>query len=232
MLHLVQMFLCAFAVVTGFASTELPISVLLITGGHDFERERFFEMMDALENIQYVEVKHPKANDHFVGEDIEKYDLILFYDMVQEITADQKQGLERWVDKGIGLVFLHHSIVSYQNWDYYRGLVGGRYLENDSGYQHDVAFRAHIMEKGHPIVKGLSNFEVYDEIYKDVDISDNVQPLISTDHPESMPLLAWCQQLSPSTRTVYIQPGHGPEVYALPAYRKLLQQAIQWAAGR
>lgn len=232
MTFFIQLFICASTVMTGLGQTAAPISVLLITGGHDFERERFFEMMDALENIEYAEVKHPKANDSFISQDIDKYDVVLFYDMVQEITEGQQQGLEKLVDKGIGLVFLHHALVSYQNWDYYGDLVGGRYLENGSGYQHDVVFKAKIMEKEHPIVKGLSNFEVYDEIYKDVAISDNVQPLISTDHPESMPLLAWCQQPTPSTRTVYIQPGHGPEVYALTPYRKLLQQSIQWAAGR
>jgi len=47
-----------------------------------------------------------------------------------------------------------------------------------------------------------------------------------------MPYLAWSQELNPNTRSVYIQPGHGPEVYALTPFKQLLKQALTWAAFR
>jgi hypothetical protein len=76
------------------------------------------------------------------------------------------------------------------------------------------------------------DFEVFDEIYGNVEISESVNPLLKTDHPDSMPYLAWSQELNPNTRSVYIQPGHGPEVYALTPFKQLLKQALKWAAFR
>lgn len=215
---------------------DQSLSVLVITGGHDFDRKAFFDLMDGLKGIKWTEVQHPHANRHFTEAYPTTYDVLLFYDMVQEINEDEKAGLARLVENGIGLLFLHHALVSYQDWDKYKEWVGGRYIEkghNDhpSNYQHEVHFPAITAAKSHPIVEGLTDFQIFDEVYGNVYISDKVTPLIKTDHPASMPLLAWCQQLGKS-RSVYIQRGHGPEVYGLAAYRKLLSQAIGWAGRR
>ena len=215
---------------------EGKISVLLITGGHDFDRPAFFEMMDALDNIKYKESAHPNANAYFLNP--EGYDVILFYDMVQEISEAEKAGFETLVKQGIGLVFLHHAIVSYQEWDFYKDILGGRYIENGqpsqtpSTYKHDVEFDAKIENSDHPIMLGLENFEIGDEVYGEVFISTRVNPLISTTHSESMELLMWEQEPNPKTRSVYLQPGHGPALFADSRYRKLLKQSLEWAAFR
>jgi uncharacterized protein len=211
------------------------IQVLLFTGGHDFDREAFFGMLEEMDGFVFTEVKHPHANDFFLEEHASEFDVLLFYDMVQDISLEQKDGFENLVKKGIGLVFLHHALVSYQNWEYFKHVVGGRYHERGdqaSNYKHDVQFNARVTEHSHPVIKGIADFMLYDEIYGNVEILKQVTPLLKTDHPQSMPLLAWAQEPSPKTRSVYIQPGHGPEVFSLKPFIQLLKQSMAWAAFR
>jgi uncharacterized protein len=218
-----------------FAQKE-KLSMLVITGGHNFDRNAFFGMLDSFTDISYEEIKHPEANAVFLTDAVNAFDVILFYDMVQDIGESEMKAFENMVEKGAGLVFLHHSIVSYQHWDFYKNVLGGQYIlsansdSNTSNYKHNVKFEAEIQNNTHPITLNLENFLLFDEIYGNVWISKMNQILISTNHPESMNPIVWCREITPLTRTVYIQPGHGPEVFSLPAYRKLLYQSIRWAA--
>jgi type 1 glutamine amidotransferase len=214
------------------------LSVLVLTGGHDFDRPAFFEMMDALPGIRYTEKPHPEAREYFLAKHHGKFDVLVFYDMIQEISPEEKAGFEKLVQKGTGLVFLHHALVSYQEWDFYKNVLGGRYVENggnpslQSIYKHDVAVKVHVENNRNGLLEGLEDFELFDEIYGNVWISAAVDPLLSTPHPQSMPILAWTQQPAKNTRSVYIQPGHGPDAFAHPMYRKLLAQSIFWASGK
>ncbi|WP_163380302.1 ThuA domain-containing protein [Cyclobacterium sp. SYSU L10401] len=230
-------FLLLFINLSGLThAQEEKISVLLLTGGHGFDRPAFFDMLDSFENIEYKEMRHPNANAGFLQP--EGYDVILFYDMVQQISEAEKAAFEGLVNQGIGLVFLHHAIVSYQDWDFYREVVGGRYIENgedtqtQSNYRHDVQFDAWIADKTHPITRGMKAFDIDDEIYGQVFIAPEVNVLISTSHPESMEHLMWCREVNPKTRSVYLQPGHGPGIFAESSYQKLLKYSLEWAAFR
>jgi uncharacterized protein len=209
------------------------IPVLLFTGGHDFDRKAFIEMLNSFENLDFTEVKHPDANNFWLEKS--DYKIILFYDMVQEISPEQIEGFNRKVKEGIGMVFLHHALPSYQHWENYHQYLGGTYVEpssnpdNHSDYRHDVHFNLKVLNPEHPIMRGISDFEVYDEIYINVPVSEKVIKLAGTDNPNSMNPLVWCQEIAPQTRTVYIQPGHGPQVFSNPQYRQLLLQSLLWA---
>ena len=232
-----SLLICVLGMLTSFAFAQEKddLQVLLITGGHDFDRNAFFQLLNDLQGMTFTEVKHPQANDYFLGNKTDAFDVILFYDMVQDISQAQREGFEKLVEKGIGLVFLHHSIVSYPDWDYYKNAVGGRYHAKGpkaSNYTHEVDFNAELISQSHPVLQGLEDFEVFDEIYGNVEISESVNPLLKTDHPDSMPYLAWSQELNSGTRSVYIQPGHGPEVFSLTPFQQLLKQALTWVAFR
>jgi hypothetical protein len=55
-------------------------NILVITRGHPFERDPFFEMIDNL-GFQWSHVEHPAAQNFFEDNKIQKYSAILFYDM-------------------------------------------------------------------------------------------------------------------------------------------------------
>lgn len=209
--------------------------VLLITGGHDFEQEQFFNMFSSFEQYSYDWVVQPEANELMSSSKINDYDALIFYDMIEEITAVQKKAYIKQLEKGQGMVFLHHALVSYQDWTDFEAIIGGKYVLrespdiNKSTYQHDVDIEVIIADSEHQIIKGLKDFKIYDEVYGNFIVSKSVTPLIKTNHPKSTEIIGWAHRYK-NSRVVYLQPGHGPQVFENKHYRELLRNAINWVA--
>lgn len=221
--------------------TGKPIRVLVVTGGHDFEREPFFEMFRSFEGIVYEEVQHPNAHARLTPEGAKGYDVIVLYDMWQPINEESQEAFVKLLRQGKGLVALHHSLASYQTWDEYRNIIGGRWhMEkwNQNGkeqppstFKHDVQFKVHIADSKHPVTKGLQDFDIRDETYGNFEVLPKVKPLLTTEEPTSNRVIAWAHTYGRS-RVVYIQLGHDHYAYQNPNYRRLVLQAIRWVAGR
>src|SRR5262249_428039 len=147
------------------------------------------------------------------------------------ITASQKENFLSLFKKGVGLVVLHHALVSYPDWPDYTRIIGGRYdepnpkkpgtLTEQPGYHHDVDIPIVIGANNHPVTAGLKDFTINDEIYWGFRVQSDVTPLLTTTHPKSGKPLAWTRTEGKS-RVVYIQLGHGPSAHNDPNYRKLV----------
>jgi hypothetical protein len=171
----------------------------------------------------------------------EKYDVVVAYDMHQEITEDAKANFLARLKDGKGLVVMHHAIASYQAWPEYEKIIGAKYYlakTNVNGvekarsvYQHDVQIAVRVADRSHPITAGIQDFVIHDETYKLFDVAPEVHPLLTTTEPLSNDVIAWCKTYG-SSRVVYIQCGHDHYAYENPNFQRLLRQAIQWAAKR
>ena len=206
--------------------------VLIFTGGHEFEREAFFDIFRDMADLDYQELIHPQASPVFGSALIAQFDVLLFYDMVQEIDAAQKAALIKILEEGKGVVFLHHSLVSYQEWNEFEKIIGGRYSltnknQDSSTYQHDVDIPVTIVDKDHPITRDMEDFVIRDEVYGNFKVLPTVHPLLRTTHPESGEIIGWTNSYGKS-RIVYLQLGHDHFAFENPDYRHLLKQAIEW----
>jgi type 1 glutamine amidotransferase len=236
------LFYLMFMTLYTLSCTDSPkLNLLIVTGGHGFERDAFFSIFNSFSDIDYEEVVHPHANTLYAAQEIDNYDVLVFYDMVQDISEEQKEAFINLLNRGKGIVFLHHSLVSYQAWDEFEKIIGGRYylksdsLENTdiipSNYKHDVIIPVEIEDKNHPITEGLSSFEIHDEVYGNYKVLPIVHSLLSTTHPESGDIVAWTNEYGKS-RIVYIQLGHDHFAYENPNFRRLVHQAIKWVHER
>lgn len=223
------------------AADPAKIRVLVITGGHDFEQPQFFKLFQDNAEISYVAVEHPKAQAWFKKDAAKGFDVIVAYDMHQEISDEAKADFLALLKEGKGLVVLHHAIASYQQWPDYANIIGARYYLDKtvvngvekpaSIWQHDVKIAVQVADKAHPITKGVSDFQIHDETYKLFDVSPEVHPLLTTKEPLSNPVIGWCKTHGPA-RVVYFQGGHDHFAYENPNFQTLLRQAIRWAAQR
>ena len=127
----------------------------------------------------------------------------------------------------------------------------------DSGYRHDVAYEAVAADPGHPILAGLPAVMPFtDELYLFEVFEESVTPLLRArhaftrdgfysaaqavagrmfsnegwDHPPGPDLIGWTRRARASP-LAYLQPGDGPATYADPNYRRLVRNAIAWAAS-
>ena len=210
--------------------------IIIVTGGHDFEREAFFQLFDNIEGISYKELKHPEANLHLGQLDPTTFDAVVFYDMPKTISEAEKESYHQLLKWGKGLLFLHHSLASYQNWEEYKTIIGGKYHEEknspySSTYRHDVTFPVMVKYPSHAITKGINDFSILDEVYGNTEVLPHVKVLLTTNHPESSKIIGWTHTKEKS-RIVYIQPGHDMHSWTNPSYQQMIRQAIVFVSEK
>jgi type 1 glutamine amidotransferase len=224
------------ATTTQPADAKAMINVLVVTGGHGFNPATFYKLFEDNSEITHTIAAEKNTADAYDRDDLLSYDVIVLYDFQRELTDAQKAKFLSLFDKGIGVVVLHHALLSYQNWPEYERIAGGKYLlDNEkvgdkitpaSTYQGNVNIDVKVLAKDHPVTAGVSDFTILDEIYRGVRTTSDITTLMTA---EDKPL-AWVRTEKQS-RVVGIMIGHGP-AYADANFQRLLRQSIRWAAKR
>lgn len=225
------------------AEPETPkkIRVLVITGGHDFEKDAFFKLFKDNPDITYRAVEHPQAHAEFTAEAAKQYDVIVMYDFNQKISEEAKADFVARLKEGKGLVVLHHAIATYPDWPEYWKIIGARYYlaktnvngveKARSAYKHGMHFTLHVPDPDHPVTRGVKDYEIHDETYKWFDVAQECHPLLTTEEPESNHVIAWAKSYE-KARVIYMQSGHDHFAYENPNFQQVLRQAIRWTAKR
>jgi uncharacterized protein len=221
--------------------TTPPIRVLLVTGGHGFEQAPFFKIFKDNPEISFQAVEQPEARRSFTAEAGRQYDVIVTYDYGQTNSEAARADFLARLKEGKGLVVLHHAIAAYQDWPEYWNVIGARYYTEPTTvegvakprctYQHGLEVKVQIVDRNHPVTRGLRDFTIHDETYKGFDVAPDIQPLLTTDNPASNRVIGWTRMYQ-GTPVVYLQLGHDHFAYENPSYQQLVRQAIRWAAKR
>jgi len=181
----------------------LKKKILIITGGHPFESDSFFEVFDSFENVDWFHEKHPEAEKFLNPEKCHDIDAILFYDIpgvelrrnsvppvvCSDPTPEYKKNFEDLLESGQGLVFLHHAIAGWPTWERYADVIGGRFHYKpgslhgtefpDSGYCFDATQEIEVVDADHPICSGVpESFSITDEAYLCPIFEESVTPIL------------------------------------------------------
>jgi len=219
-------------------SAAKPVRVLVITGGHGYKVEQFNQMLESLgPKITWEVAQLPEAYNMFLPENRDKYDVLVFYHMWQKITDEQAKAFEECIRNGKPVVALHHSICAFDSWPGYWDIIGGKYFHSVTtfrgkeyqpcSYIHDLHFNVNVVDPKHPVTKGITDFEIFDETYKGYYVEDGVTPLLATDEPSSTSTIGWAKKYG-KARIVVLQSGHDAPTFENPNFRKLLRQSIIW----
>lgn len=230
-------FLIVFLFVS-FNVSANKLKIVIVTGGNDFDRESFFQMFNSFNNVSYVELIHPEAKAQLDTMDLASFDAVVFYELPKTITDEEKNYYSRLLKAGKGLLFMHQSICAYQDWPEFESIIGGRYYEkkkNDqfgvSSSELDIDFYVQMVHPSHPVIKGINEFVLHDEVYGNLEVIPEIYPLISTNHPRSNILLGWTLKKE-NSKIVYIQPGHDKNSFTNPDYCRLIKQAINFITDK
>jgi type 1 glutamine amidotransferase len=212
---------------------ELPICVLVVTSGHDHSPS-FYSLFNGQADLAVTVDPQPNAFSH----DLRKmYDVLVLYDMYQDVPEAQRKNLREFLESGKGVLILHHALASLNDWQWWwEDVRAGKYFLKDepghpaSAYQHDQDLVVEPVGK-HPITDGIGAIHIIDETYKHVWISPEAHVLLKTNHPKADGPLMWVSPYERS-RVVYCMLGHGPEAHNHPQFRQLIHNAVRWVAGR
>lgn len=177
--------------------------ILLVTKGHPYEREPFYNIFDEMADVNWTLVEQPAARALFNVDEATVYDAFVLYDMpgihfvpggpdYEEPSNAYKTKFKQLLDAGHGFVFLHHAIAGWPAWPEYAEIVGGRFLytgaplrgqyRTDSGYRHGVTHSVRVVAD-HPVTAGLpASFEITDELYLYEVFEEDVEPLLVSDY--------------------------------------------------
>lgn len=207
-----------------------PVRTLIVTGGHD-HHPAFYSLFDDAALKPNVN-PHPNA---FNSDMRKNYDVLVLYDMVRAAPeGKRRENLQAFVEAGKGIVVLHHALCGYVDWPWWsEQVVGARYRFAPetplSTFKHDEPIAVEL-KKAHPVTAGLRSFTLTDETYKSMWFSPKIDVLMSTANSTSDGPLVWLG-LHAKSRVVVIQLGHGPQAFRDANYRRLVKNAIEWAAG-
>ena len=223
----------------GAGANLKKISVLVITGGHGYDKKTFPKTFAGQSDIDF---KIADGGKPF--EDISKwdYDVMVLYNFKQKISETSKANFLKLLARGVGLVCMHHAVAAYPDWIEYEKIIGATYslkkglVRNGMKYmrpvwKHGVDFNVRIEDKSHPITKGMSGFKIHDESYRGWVHHPGSHVLLTTDQKLNNHRLAWTRFYK-KARVFFIQLGHGSHAFASKDYQQLMARGIRWAAGR
>ena len=206
-----------------------PLKVLVIAGGHGYPVPAFRKVFEAYTDMDCTFVDEKTGGEAFDDISNWSYDAILLYNYMKTPNEKQRENFLQLLDKGVGLVILHHAIYGYRPWPEFQKIVGvTSWL---SGAKDGVHFKVHVEDPDHPITKGLADFDILDETYLGHGLDPQVHVLLSTDEPTNSKGIAWVHTYRKSP-VCYFQLGHDAKAYTHESFGTILGRAIRWTAGR
>lgn len=219
------------------ARPEKAVRVLVVTGGHSYS-VAFYTLFEGYPDIVWSHVGDP---EQAYRQDLShRWDVLVLHDMYEDLSEEARRNLRAFVEAGKGVVSIHHAIVDYTAWPWWHEeVIGGKYFTKPSAgraassFKEDVELvvRPAAQMRNHPVLRGVFPLVARDEAYKGMWHSPHIQVLMETDHPlNDRPVV----YLGPGagSRAIYIQLGHSESTLRHPGFRRLVRNAILWAAGR
>lgn len=213
------------------------VKVLIVTGfdakSHKWRDTTPFTRA-VLEETGRFDVRISEDPGIFESSSLNHYDVVVLnygYWTAPDPSDEAKAGLLNFVKQGKGLVALHFSCSSFQDWEEYRELLGRVWVKNVGGHGPRGKFQVNIKSKDHPLTKGVVDFETDDELYAKLSGDAEIEVLASA-------YSEWSGKVEPilflknygKGRVVHNVLGHDMRARRSSSYQTLLRRGVEFAA--
>ena len=142
----------------------------------------------------------------------------------QWMTAEQQKAVVDFVERGGGFLNLHNSMGLYPDEGAYLKLVGGRYI----GHGPLERFRVEVVDREHPVTRGIEDFSVADEQHTPPYDAEKVHLLLQNRSDDGKVAAAGWAYEPGRGRLCHLANGHTREALLHPMYQRLLCNAMAW----
>src|SRR5688572_8857161 len=137
-----------------------PVRVLFLgDNGHHRPAERF-KQLQPVSATNGIELVYTDDLADLNSAKLNGYDALAIYANQTRIAPQQEQAMLDFVAGGGGLVALHCASYCFHNSPKYIELVGAQFKNHGTG-----TFKETIVNAEHPVMKGVSTIESWDETY-------------------------------------------------------------------
>jgi hypothetical protein len=140
------------------------------------------------------------------------------------MTPAQEKAVVDFVHRGGGFLNLHNSMGLYPEDGPYLRLVGGRYI----GHGPLERFRVEVVDRDHPVTRGVQDFSVADEQHTPPIDADKVHLLLRNRSDDGQTAAAGWVYEPGKGRLCHLANGHTRESLAHPMYQRLMRNAVVW----
>jgi type 1 glutamine amidotransferase len=243
---LAPLLLCLAALPAG-AQKKAPdgAKVLLLSGGqrqHHGYRDQAFYLASLLEDTGRYEVTIDEDAALLETPSLGKYDLLIMLadrrDPEFKLTRGQQEALLSFVRAGRGYVSIHGADNAAPDWlPGMREMLGGVFSHQGQpdGKVRKGSYRVQIADGAHPITRGLSDFDLDDELYYHLQMQPGVEPLATVAFEGQDWPVAWVRTYGMG-RVFHTPLGHrdfGPDKLdplRNPDVARLILRGVAWAA--
>lgn len=150
-------------------------------GAHDFPRflEQWRALLEQRGAVCDGGLEFPTQNQ------LDKTDvLVLHAEEAGNIKGEERNHLEAFLKRGGGLVAVHAGAVS-RDPDWYKGIIGGSWRFGTTKWL-EAPMSLYFTDRENPITRDLSNFDIDDEIYYDMELLPEVRVLAAAYTPKAI----------------------------------------------
>jgi type 1 glutamine amidotransferase len=232
---------------SAYAQKKAPsgAKVLLLTGGqrqHHGYRDQALYLANVLEDTGRYEVTLCEDAAILETPAMKKYDVLIVNadrrDPEFKFTRAQQQALLDYVKAGHGYISIHGADNAAPDWvPEWRQMLGGVYshVGQPDGKTKKGSFVVKITDSASPVTQGLKDFSLNDELYYQMQMLPDVQPLATIDYNGQTWPVAWTRTYGEG-RVFHTPLGHrdfGPgkdDPLRNPNLAKLIVQGIDWVS--
>jgi type 1 glutamine amidotransferase len=138
-----------------------------------------------------------------------------------------RTGLLAHLAAGRSLLAMHVSSTSLRGVPEWEDILGGVWVRGTTMHPDYSRARIHVYPERHPIVAGLTDFEVEDERYTYLRTAPDLVPLATHEHDGAEFPLLWARSYG-DARVVYDALGHDEASYESDAHRAIVAAAARW----
>ena len=154
-----------------------------------------------------------------------QFDALLIYANHTTIAPEQEKALLEYVEGGKAFLPIHCASFCFQNSPAYIALVGAQFQKHGTG-----EFTAEIVKPDHPVMAGLTPFQVWDETYVHTKHNTNRVVLAERRDDQRNEPYTWVREAGQG-RVFYTAWGHDQRTWSNPQFVALIENGIRWAVG-
>lgn len=198
--------------------------VLLLGDNGHHKPADFYKAVEPALRKANIEVNYTEALSDLNPSKLAGYDCLMIFANWTRIEPDQEKALLDFVSAGGGFVPVHCASYCFLNSPKYIELVGGQFLRHSTG-----VFKETYVKADHPILKGLSEIESWDETYVHTKHNQNRIVLSERRDKEGNEPYTWVREHGKG-RVFYTAWGHDTRTWSNAGFLALLENGVKWAS--
>jgi putative membrane-bound dehydrogenase-like protein len=211
-----------------FLSSTDPRRVEILVLGHESEHHNSEKLMTYLQTPLFqkgINLTYTTDLTDLNEVTLNNYDGLMIYSNHESITPEQEAALKSYVQSGKALIPIHSASFCFKNSDWYIQAVGGQFSTHETG-----DFTATIVDKTHPVMNGIEEFETWDETYVHTKVNPDMQVLMERVEDGKKEPYTWVRNEGKG-RVFYTAFGHNEKTWEKKGFHDLVANGILWAVG-